>query len=88
MATTIEQPSTTTDATADVPPATDWTLEDMERMLDEAARLHLGISGETFRRRWESGAYAADPDAPGVQEVRSFLLVTSAPSGLSASPAS
>ncbi len=42
-------------------------------LLDEQARRCLGISGEEFLRRYDAGAYAADPDRPEILEV-AFLI--------------
>lgn len=66
-------------AAPEILPVTDVTPEKGERMLDEAARHYLGISGETFRQRWESGYYAKDPDGPGVQVVRALLSFARTP---------
>jgi hypothetical protein len=43
--------------------------EDGARMFDEAARELLGISGQEFLRRWDSGEYAAVFDLPGYETV-------------------
>jgi hypothetical protein len=49
------------------------TPEEGRVLLDRRARRYLGISGDEFVRRWESGYYAADPDAPGVMLVAALL---------------
>jgi len=42
-------------------------------VLDSAARYFLGLSGEEFMEKWQSGYYA-DPDSiPGVMEVASLI---------------
>jgi hypothetical protein len=49
------------------------TDEQSWELFDRAARHYLGISGEEFVERWESGHYE-DPDAdPGVMSVVMLL---------------
>lgn len=48
------------------------TYEDLLEALDAAARHYLGISGEEFRRRWDAGEYAEDPN-PDVMNVAILL---------------
>jgi len=43
-----------------------------EDLVDNAARSLLNISGEEFRRGWEAGKYADDPD-PRVMNVAVLL---------------
>jgi len=56
-----------------ISPVREATLEEGAALLDRRARRYLGISGSEFVRRWESGYYAAEPDAPGVQNVVAVL---------------
>ena len=49
------------------------TDEQSWELFDRATRHYLGLSGEEFFARWESGAYE-DPDAePGVMSVVMLL---------------
>jgi hypothetical protein len=48
------------------------TPDDTMRLLDEAARLYLDISGEEFIDRWDRGEYP-NPDVPDVMRVLAFL---------------
>ena len=43
------------------------------KLVDDAARRRLGISGEEFKRRWEAGEYADNPDRPEVMWVAMLL---------------
>jgi hypothetical protein len=43
------------------------------RPFDNAARFYLGISGEEFVERWDSGYYDEDPDQPDVVDVVMLL---------------
>lgn len=42
-------------------------------ILDRAARRKLGISGEEFIRRWDSGDYSGDQENVKAQEVADLL---------------
>lgn len=42
-------------------------------ILDRAARRKLGISGEEFIRRWDSGEYSGDTENVKAQEVADLL---------------
>jgi hypothetical protein len=42
----------------------DLTDEEGRALFDNAARFYLGISGEEFIERWDSGYYDEDPDRP------------------------
>ena len=54
-------------------PVAELTEEEWDSPNDGAARCHLGISGEEFKRRWEAGEYP-DPDRiPGVMAVAMLL---------------
>jgi hypothetical protein len=43
------------------------------RLLDRQARRHLGVSGEEFVRRWETGQFDSRRDRPEVMRVASLL---------------
>jgi hypothetical protein len=47
-------------------------LEAGRELVDEQARKYLGISGEEFARRWETGEIDADDD-PDVMRVAMLL---------------
>ena len=47
--------------------------EEVRAFLDRRAQRCLGISGEGFRRRWDAGEYAADPDRAGVVRLAMLL---------------
>lgn len=53
--------------------AREATPEEGRAIFDRRARRYLGISGDEFLHRWNAGFYAADPDAPGVQNVVALL---------------
>ena len=54
-------------------PVQELTDEEWDDLIDGAARCHLGISGEEFKRRWAAGEYP-DPDhTPGVMAVAMLL---------------
>jgi hypothetical protein len=57
----------------DVSPVREISHEEGLAMLDRRARRRLGFSGAEFLRRWEAGAYADDPDQPGVMDVALLL---------------
>jgi hypothetical protein len=40
----------------------DLTPDEGRRLFDNAAQYYLGISGDEFIRRWESGYYDDDPE--------------------------
>jgi hypothetical protein len=43
-------------------------------VFDRAARKLLGLSGDEFIARWESGGFGSDPDSvPGVMEVAALM---------------
>jgi hypothetical protein len=42
-------------------------------LLDRRARAELGVSGETFIRRWKAGRYAKRADRPEVVRVAMLL---------------
>ena len=42
-------------------------------LLDRRARTELGVSGETFIRRWKAGRYAKRADQPEVVRVAMLL---------------
>jgi hypothetical protein len=47
-------------------PSVIWvTPEEGKKMLDEAVRDRMGISGEEFIRRWDAGEYDSVADQPG-----------------------
>jgi hypothetical protein len=52
--------------------AEEISLEDGRRMLDEAARQHLNMTGAEFIEAWDEGRFA-DPDSLAVQQVASLL---------------
>ncbi len=41
--------------------------------LENAARFYLGITGEEFIERWDSGYYDEEPDHPDVVDVAMLL---------------
>jgi hypothetical protein len=45
------------------------TPEEAWDVFDRAAQNDLHMSGEEFLRRWDAGAFRADPDQPGVMDV-------------------
>ena len=47
--------------------------DDARALLDEAARRHLGVSGEEFLAKWEAGEYDDDPDRPEVLRVSMLI---------------
>ena len=49
------------------------TDEEGRTLFDNAARFSLGISGEEFVERWDSGYYDEDPDRPDVVDVTMLL---------------
>ena len=51
----------------------DLTDEEGRALFDNAARFYLGISGEEFVERWDSGCYDEDPDQPDVVDVVMLL---------------
>jgi hypothetical protein len=51
----------------------DLTYEEGRALFDNAARFYLGISGEEFVERWDSGYYDEDPDQPDVVDVVMLL---------------
>lgn len=51
----------------------DLTDEEGRALFDNAARFYLGISGEDFIERWDSGYYDEDPDHPDVVDVAMLL---------------
>jgi hypothetical protein len=51
----------------------DLTEEEGLALFDNAARFYLGISGEEFVERWDSGYYDEDPDHPDVVDVVMLL---------------
>jgi hypothetical protein len=54
-------------------PVQELTDEEWEELIDGAARCHLGISGEEFKRRWAAGEYPDPDDTPGVMAVAMLL---------------
>jgi hypothetical protein len=58
---------------AEAAPTTGLTREEVRSLVDRQARRYLGISGEEFRRRWDRGEYADDPDRAGLIRL-AFLL--------------
>lgn len=56
------------------PPPEEISDEDAQRIFDEVAQRKLGISGEEFLRRWDSGRYASLPEEnPRAQEVAMLI---------------
>lgn len=51
----------------------DLTDEEGRTLFDNAARFYLGISGDEFVGRWESGYYDEDPDQPDIVDVAMLL---------------
>jgi hypothetical protein len=51
----------------------DLTDEEGRTLFDNASRFYLGISGDEFVGRWESGYYDEDPDQPDVVDVAMLL---------------
>jgi hypothetical protein len=49
------------------------TPEEAWDLFDRAARSDLHMSGEEFLRRWDAGAFRADPDRPGVMDVAMLI---------------
>lgn len=46
-----------------------FTREEAHALFEEIAQMHLGISGDEFRKRWHRGDYDDDPDWFEVMEV-------------------
>lgn len=46
-----------------------------QKMLDRQARKLLGISGDEFLRRWDSGEYRAIADDPDHPEIRRLAML-------------
>jgi hypothetical protein len=51
----------------------DLTDEEGRVLFDNAARFYLGITGEEFIERWDSGYYSEEPDHPDVVDVAMLL---------------
>jgi hypothetical protein len=52
----------------------EMTLLEVNAVFDRAARTLLGISGDEFIRRWNTGYFGSDPDsAPGVMEIAALM---------------
>ena len=51
----------------------DLTDEEGRALFDNAARFYLGISGDEFVERWDSGYYDEDPDRPDIVDVAMLL---------------
>lgn len=49
------------------------TPEEAWDVFDRAAQNDLHMSGEEFLRRWDAGAFRADPDQPGVMDVAMLI---------------
>ena len=49
------------------------TPEEAWDVFDRAARNDLHMTGEEFLRRWDAGAFRADPDRPGVMDVAMLI---------------
>jgi hypothetical protein len=49
-----------------------FSLDDGHRMLDEAARQHLNMSGDEFIAAWDEDRFT-DPDSVRVQQVAALL---------------
>lgn len=49
------------------------TDEEGRALFDNAARFYLGISGEEFIERWDSGYYDEAPDHPDIVDVAMLL---------------
>ena len=49
------------------------TPEEAWDVFDRAARNDLRMSGKEFLRRWDVGAFCADPDQPGVMDVAMLI---------------
>lgn len=48
------------------------SLDEGRKLLDQAARLHLNMSGEEFMAAWDEGRFE-DPDTLAVQQVAALL---------------
>ncbi len=51
----------------------EYTAAEGRAIFDEAARCHLGMSGDEFLRRWDAGEFADDPDRPEVIDVAMMI---------------
>ena len=52
----------------------EYTDTEWAAIVDRAARYHLGVSGDVFLQRLESGVYDDDPDErPGVMAVLALV---------------
>jgi hypothetical protein len=57
----------------ETPPVEFFTDEEAAALFEKIAQRYLGISGEEFIRRWDSGYYGPDADRPGVMDVAMSL---------------
>ncbi len=61
----------------DLPPAYVVTPEEGRRMYDDAVRKYMGISGEEFLRRLDSGEYDSIADDPDHSEIMDLAMLRS-----------
>lgn len=52
------------------------TPEEGMRILDEQARRYLGISGQEFIQRWQTGYYGKEPDQPEIVDLALLIPLT------------
>lgn len=56
-----------------LPPIRELSPEEGQALFDRQARRYVGMSGDEFRRAWESGVFDDDPDRPEVMRVAMLL---------------
>lgn len=53
----------------ETPPVEFFTDEEAAALFERMAQHYLGISGEEFLERWDSGYYGEDTDRPGIMDM-------------------
>lgn len=61
--------STHTHHPEDIEPLEFFTDEEAAALFERMAQHYLGISGDEFLERWDSGYYSEDPDRPGIMDM-------------------
>ncbi|MGI8913553.1 MAG: hypothetical protein ACR2JY_07170 [Chloroflexota bacterium] len=55
--------------------ASELSKEEARAIFERAARRHLQMSGDEFRKKWQAKAFGDDPDQPGVMDVAMLLAL-------------
>ena len=50
-----------------------FTDEEAAALFEHMAQHYLGISGDEFVERWDSGYYSEDPDRPGIMDMAMLI---------------